>query len=249
MVLDRGSRNNIVYCASNLAGMTAEDVGNAIGALGDLSRFSTLPDRIQQGVLAFQFLGRLMTSEQGFSANAAFQVGGSSVLKTDELYYDGNSQGAILGGPIVATSTDVQQAIPLKEDDVFTERKISDSIQRILGKYREKGLFNASIRVRKSEIDPKKNTINITFVVDEGEHIKIAKINLLGVTKADPEDVLAVLPAPTSSVSAVSVATVAPPPTSASAARPRRTPPMEKRPRLPTAKTCTSSSTPSSISE
>jgi outer membrane protein insertion porin family len=91
------------------------------------------------------------------------------------------------------SATDVQQAIPLKEDDIYTERKVADSIQRILGKYREKGLFNASIRVRKSEVDPAKNTINITFVVDEGEHIKIAKINLLGVTKADPEDVLAVL--------------------------------------------------------
>ncbi|HNE19549.1 MAG TPA: POTRA domain-containing protein, partial [Turneriella sp.] len=91
------------------------------------------------------------------------------------------------------SATDVQQAIPLKEDDIYTERKIADSIQRILGKYREKGLFNASIRVRKSEVDPAKNTINITFVVDEGEQIKIAKINLLGVTKADPEDVLAVL--------------------------------------------------------
>lgn len=91
------------------------------------------------------------------------------------------------------SATDVQQAIPLKEDDVYTERKISDSIQRLLGKYREKGLFNASVRVRKSEVDRTKNTVNITFVVDEGEHIKIAKINLLGVTKADPEDVLAVL--------------------------------------------------------
>ncbi|MFZ5630393.1 MAG: BamA/OMP85 family outer membrane protein [Spirochaetota bacterium] len=91
------------------------------------------------------------------------------------------------------SATDVQQAIPLKEDDIYTERKVADSIQRILGKYREKGLFNASIRVRKSEVDPAKNTINITFVVDEGEQIKIAKINLLGVTKADPEDVLAVL--------------------------------------------------------
>lgn len=49
------------------------------------------------------------------------------------------------------------------------------------------------MRVRKSDVDEKKNTINITFVVDEGENIKIAKINLLGVTKADPEDVLAVL--------------------------------------------------------
>jgi outer membrane protein insertion porin family len=91
------------------------------------------------------------------------------------------------------SATDVQQAIPLKEDDIYTERKVADSIQRILAKYREKGLFNASIRVRKSEVDPAKNTINVTFVVDEGEHIKIAKINLLGVTKVDPEDVLAVL--------------------------------------------------------
>jgi len=91
------------------------------------------------------------------------------------------------------SSTDVQQAIPLKEDDIYTERKVSDSIQKLMNKYREKGLFNASIRVRKSAVDPKKNTLTVTFVIDEGEHIKIAKINLLGVTKADPEDVLSVL--------------------------------------------------------
>lgn len=91
------------------------------------------------------------------------------------------------------SSTDVQQAIPIKEDEIYTERKVSDSIQRILGKYREKGLFNASVKVRKSEIDPKDNTLSLTFVVDEGEQIKIAKINLLGVTKADPEDVMSVM--------------------------------------------------------
>ncbi|MFN8053204.1 MAG: hypothetical protein U0Q22_17315 [Acidimicrobiales bacterium] len=33
------------------------------------------------------------------------------MLKTDELYYDGNSQGAILGGPIVATSTEIRRAV------------------------------------------------------------------------------------------------------------------------------------------
>ncbi|MBV6494404.1 MAG: Outer membrane protein assembly factor BamA [Turneriella sp.] len=91
------------------------------------------------------------------------------------------------------SATDVQQAIPLKEDDIFTERKLSDSIQKIIGKYREKGLFNASVRVRRSEIDKEKNTISITFVVDEGEQIKIAKINLVGVTKVDPEDVRSIM--------------------------------------------------------
>ncbi|HRP68965.1 MAG TPA: BamA/TamA family outer membrane protein [Turneriella sp.] len=91
------------------------------------------------------------------------------------------------------SATDVQQAIPLKEDDIFTERKLSDSIQKILGKYREKGLFNANVRARKSVVDKTRNTIDITFVVDEGEQIKIAKINLLGINKVDPEDVRAVL--------------------------------------------------------
>ncbi|MCS6971748.1 MAG: outer membrane protein assembly factor, partial [Leptospiraceae bacterium] len=81
------------------------------------------------------------------------------------------------------STTEVQQAIPLKEDEIYTERKVADSVQKILAKYREKGFFNASVKVRKSPVDPEKNTISITFVVDEGENIKIAKINLLGVTQ------------------------------------------------------------------
>jgi len=33
-------------------------------------------------------------------------TGGATVLDTTQLYYDGNSQGAILGGPLLATSKD-----------------------------------------------------------------------------------------------------------------------------------------------
>ena len=50
--------DNIVFCATNWAGMSEEDVPNAIAALGDLTQFRTVIDRLQQGVLNQIFLGR-----------------------------------------------------------------------------------------------------------------------------------------------------------------------------------------------
>ncbi|MBI3783470.1 MAG: hypothetical protein HY270_08710 [Deltaproteobacteria bacterium] len=102
---------NIAYCATDWYGMSQDDVGTAITALTDLSKFPAIPDRLQQGFLAFLFLGRLMKHPQGFSANEAFQLGGHSALKTDELYFDGNSQGAILGGALTAVAQDFTRAV------------------------------------------------------------------------------------------------------------------------------------------
>ena len=84
-------------------------MNNAIAALGDLSKFNTVGDRLQQGMLAFLFLGRLM--KHGFSENAAFRFDGRSALKTDELYFDGNSQGAIVGGALTAVAQDFTRAV------------------------------------------------------------------------------------------------------------------------------------------
>src|SRR6185369_17189533 len=80
------ANHNIAYCATDWSGMAGEDVGTAISALVDIS--------------AFLYLGRLMKHPQGFSANDAFRFDGQSALKIDELYFDGNSQGAILGGAL-----------------------------------------------------------------------------------------------------------------------------------------------------
>ena len=68
-------------------------------------------DRLQQGFLAFLYLGRLMKHPQGFSANDAFRFDGQSALKTDELYFDGNSQGAILGGALTAVAQDFTRSV------------------------------------------------------------------------------------------------------------------------------------------
>ena len=40
--------------------MSEEDVGTAISVLADISKFPQIADRLQQGFLAFLFLGRLM---------------------------------------------------------------------------------------------------------------------------------------------------------------------------------------------
>ena len=105
------ANHNIAYCATDWYGMAEEDVSAAIAALADLSQFPPIPDRMQQGFIAFLYLGRLMKHPQGFSANDAFRFGGQSALKTDELYFDGNSQGAILGGALTAVAQDFTRAV------------------------------------------------------------------------------------------------------------------------------------------
>ena len=103
--------HNIAYCATDWYGMAEEDIGQAIDALRDLSKFPAIPDRLQQGLLAFLYLGRVMKHPQGFSANDAFRFDGQSALKTDELYFDGNSQGAILGGALTAIAQDFDRSV------------------------------------------------------------------------------------------------------------------------------------------
>jgi hypothetical protein len=102
---------NVAYCATDWYGMAEEDLAPAVAALTDLSAFPAIPDRIQQGFLAFLFLGRAMKHPAGFSAHEAFRFDGQPALKTDELYFDGNSQGAILGGGLTAVAQDFTRAV------------------------------------------------------------------------------------------------------------------------------------------
>jgi hypothetical protein len=102
---------NVAYCATDWIGMAEEDVGNAIAILRDLSLFPSLADRLQQGFLNFLFLGRLMRHPDGFVSDPAFQVGGAPAIDTDELYFDGNSQGAIVGGALCAVARDFRRCV------------------------------------------------------------------------------------------------------------------------------------------
>jgi hypothetical protein len=102
---------NVAYCATDWIGMADPDVGNAVAVLLDLSRFATLADRLQQGLLNNLVLGRLMRHPNGFASDPAFQLDGAPLLDTRELYFDGNSQGAILGGALCAVAQDFKRCV------------------------------------------------------------------------------------------------------------------------------------------
>jgi hypothetical protein len=62
-------------------------------------------------MLNFLYLGRLLIHPKGLSTVAAFQdAGGRSLLDTRRLFYDGNSQGGIMGGGLTAVAPDFTRA-------------------------------------------------------------------------------------------------------------------------------------------
>ncbi len=86
------------------------DIPTVLAILQDLSNFPKLADRVQQGMLDFLYLGRLMRNPAGFNSLAAFKDGATPILDTQRLYYDGNSQGGIIGGSLAAVSVDNDRA-------------------------------------------------------------------------------------------------------------------------------------------
>ncbi len=104
-----------VLCATDEIGMSNSDVGNTVGILGDLSKFPQLADRLQQGLLDEIFLGRVMAMPSGFASDGAFHVDGTtssaSVIDDTELYYQGSSQGGIMGGALTAVDPDFTRAV------------------------------------------------------------------------------------------------------------------------------------------
>ena len=98
-------RFNFAYCATDWKGMAIEDVPNVGTILNDLSRFPTLTDRMQQGILNFLYLGRLL--RKGFPN----EPGLAGRIDTSALFYDGNSQGGIYGGTLTAVAPDLQRSV------------------------------------------------------------------------------------------------------------------------------------------
>jgi hypothetical protein len=134
-----GNEHDFVFCGTTWAGMGCElddppsdqqglqnvlsdvqagyvpegncDIPNVVTAIGDLSRFNTMIDRVQEGMLAFLYLGRLMAHPDGLVTDPAFQnAQGQPVIRTGRTYYDGNSQGGIIGGSLAALMVDSDRA-------------------------------------------------------------------------------------------------------------------------------------------
>lgn len=108
-----GNEHNFTFCAADWIGMAGvADVVNAATILLDMSNFPTLADRVQQGILNFVVMGRLLKAEDGFVSHPAFQAAdGRPLIDNRHVFYDGNSQGGIDGGVVVAVSPDVHRGV------------------------------------------------------------------------------------------------------------------------------------------
>ncbi len=111
--------------------MAESDVAVVIAALQNVSAFPAIPDRLQQGLLDELYLGRALISPSGFNDRAAFHQDGTlasgSVLDTSRLFYNGNSQGGIMGGALTAVSPDFTRAslgVPAMNYSVLLPRSV-----------------------------------------------------------------------------------------------------------------------------
>ena len=106
------TEHNLVFCATDWWGWRSRTRPFDVSALQDLNNFPAVVDRLQQGVLNTLFLGRLMLNPQGpRDRTPAFQDGGRPLIDTSQLYYDGNSQGGIMGGMTTAVAPDFRRAV------------------------------------------------------------------------------------------------------------------------------------------
>jgi len=124
---DLASEHDILSCGTDWSGMSTEDLPNVALLLADLSRFASLADRGQQGMLNFLFLGRTMIHPEGFSSHPAFTVDGKPAIDTSRLYYTGGSQGGIMGGALTAVAPDFTRAalgVPAMNYSILLQRSI-----------------------------------------------------------------------------------------------------------------------------
>jgi hypothetical protein len=106
------NEHNVVICATPWIGMSSPDIGNVVSVITDFSKFGSIPDRLQQSFLNFQFLARLIRDPRGFgSANAFRRSPATSVLVPNQVFFNGNSQGGILGGAATAISKEWTRAV------------------------------------------------------------------------------------------------------------------------------------------
>jgi hypothetical protein len=110
-VPDFSREHNFMFCAVDLFGFAQGDLPNVASVLADLSNFPVIPDASQQGLLNYMFLARLLTHPQGFAIHPEFQKDGLPLFDRREVFYDGNSQGGIIGGVVLAMSKDLNRGV------------------------------------------------------------------------------------------------------------------------------------------
>src|SRR5262249_32003925 len=125
----QAAEHDDVTCAADWLGLSAQDVPTLIGLTQDLSGFSTVADRMQQGYLDFLLLGRAMIRPHGPASLPAFRsaAGRPGIAADPSLAYAGYSLGGIEGGALATLAQDYTRValyVPGSEFSLMIERSV-----------------------------------------------------------------------------------------------------------------------------
>ncbi len=111
-VPEMSREHDFMFCTIDWFGFASGDLANVASTLVDLSQFPVVPDASQQGMLNFLFLARALRHPDGFGSHPAFQdENGQPLFRNEDIFYDGNSQGGILGGVVAGLSHDIERGV------------------------------------------------------------------------------------------------------------------------------------------
>lgn len=94
----------LIFFATNLSGMSEEDLPVVLRALVEMSAFQGVGDRLQQGMVQWVLLARAMRERLGTLPEVTSR---NIQVNREELFYSGISQGGIFGGTFMAITPDI----------------------------------------------------------------------------------------------------------------------------------------------
>lgn len=88
---------------------------------------------------------------------------------------------------------EISEIISVKEGDVLQLDKLEKTVKVIKKKYEDEGFFNAVIKYQVEKVKDEENIVDVVYIIDEGEEIKVEKISILGTRKILSEDLLDIM--------------------------------------------------------
>lgn len=86
--------------------------------------------------------------------------------------------------------TDLKGILPFREGDVYSPQRAKDAVQKIKDKYRDEGFLLAEIWLQVAESP---DGVIISYMIDEGQNIPIARINITGTKNVSPGELLDIM--------------------------------------------------------
>jgi outer membrane protein insertion porin family len=92
------------------------------------------------------------------------------------------------------SESDLTSVVLIKEGSTIRKDYLEKSVSAIKKKYESEGLFNAVVRYEVKPIRGEEdNSVRVTFIIDEGEEIRIHKLTILGAKKLGLKELYAVM--------------------------------------------------------